>query len=315
MRFKFVVAAVLAAVLGGTAAQAADPASCKSVKMSDIGWTDVTAMTATTGQILKALGYSPKIDLLSVPVTFTSLKSKDIDLFLGNWMPSMEADIKPYLADKSVDVVGTNLVGAKYTLAVPSYLYDQGLKSFQDIAKFKDQLGGKIYGIEPGNDGNRLVLGMIDKDQFGLKGFQLVESSEQGMLAQVEKAVRNKQPIVFLGWAPHPMNTKFDMKYLSGGDDVFGPDFGGARVDTVVRAGLLTECPNLGTFIKNLKFEIGMEDEIMGAVLDDGASPDKAGKDWLKKHPQVLDAWLAGVTTLDGQPGLPAVKAAFGISG
>lgn len=314
MRFKFALAAVFAVVLGG-AAQAADPASCKSVKMSDIGWTDVTAMTATTGSILKALGYSPKIDLLSVPVTFTSLKSKDIDVFLGNWMPSMEADIKPYLADKSVDVVGTNLVGAKYTLAVPSYLYDQGLKSFQDIAKFKDQLGGKIYGIEPGNDGNRLVLGMIDKDQFGLKGFQLVESSEQGMLAQVEKSVRNKQPIVFLGWAPHPMNTKFDMKYLSGGDDVFGPDFGGARVDTVVRAGLLTECPNLGTFLKNLKFEIGMENEIMGAVLDDGASPDKAGKDWLKKHPEVLDAWLAGVTTLDGQPGLPAVKAAFGISG
>ena len=29
---------------------------------------------------------------------------------------------------------------------------------------------------------------MIKDDKFGLKGFELVESSEQGMLAQVERA-------------------------------------------------------------------------------------------------------------------------------
>ena len=82
-------------------------------------------------------------------------------------------------------MIGANLDGAKYTLAVPTYTFDKGLKSFADIAKFKDGLNGKIYGIEPGNDGNRLILDMIKNDKFGLKGFELVESSEQGMLAQV----------------------------------------------------------------------------------------------------------------------------------
>ncbi|MFH3844485.1 extracellular solute-binding protein, partial [Acinetobacter baumannii] len=37
--------------------------------------------------------------------------------------------------------------GAKYTLAVPQYVYDGGLRSFADIAKFSDKLGNKIYGI------------------------------------------------------------------------------------------------------------------------------------------------------------------------
>ena len=60
--------------------------------------------------------------------------------------------------------VGANLEGAKYTLAVPTYTVDQGLKDFADINKFRDQLGGKIYGIEPGNDGNRLILDMIKDD-------------------------------------------------------------------------------------------------------------------------------------------------------
>ena len=73
-----------------------------------------------------------------MPVTYTSMKNKDIDVFLGNWMPTMEADRKPYLDDKSVEVVGANLEGAKYTLAVPAYTYDAGLKTFADIAKFKD---------------------------------------------------------------------------------------------------------------------------------------------------------------------------------
>ena len=103
-------------------------------------------------------------------------------------------------------------VGAKYTLAVPAYAYEAGLKSFADIERFAPQLNASIYGIEPGNDGNRLVLSMIKQNLFGLGGFKLVESSEQGMLAEVERAIHARQPIVFLAWDPHPMNMRFDLK-------------------------------------------------------------------------------------------------------
>jgi glycine betaine/proline transport system substrate-binding protein len=309
-----ILAAAAAALLTAGAARAAEPDSCKNVRFSDVGWTDITSTTAATTEILKGLGYDTDIEILSVPVTYASLKNKDIDVFLGNWMPTMEADIKPYLENKTVENVGVNLEGAKYTLAVPTYLADQGLKDYADINKFRDQLGAKIYGIEPGNDGNRLILKMIDQDAFGLKGFELVESSEQGMLAQVARATKRKQPIVFLGWEPHPMNKNFEMTYLSGGDDWFGPNYGGATVYTNVRAGYLEECPNVGKLLKNLKFALPMENEIMGGILDDGKQPAAAATDWLKQHPEVLDKWLDGVTTVDGQPGVPAVKNHLGIS-
>jgi glycine betaine/proline transport system substrate-binding protein len=234
-------------------------------------------------------------------------------VFLGNWMPTMEADRKPFVDDKSVDVVGVNLEGAKYTLAVPAYTYEAGLKTFADIAKFKTQLAGKVYGIEPGNDGNRLILDMIKDNKFDVKGFELVESSEQGMLAQVERATRRKEPILFLGWEPHPMNTKYQIKYLAGGDDIFGPDLGGATIYTNTRAGYSAECPNVGQLLKNLKFTLQMENEIMGAILFDKQEADKAAGDWLKKNPAVLDGWLKDVTTLDGKPGLAAVKTALGV--
>jgi glycine betaine/proline transport system substrate-binding protein len=299
---------------GGAAQAAADPESCQTVRFSDVGWTDITATTAATAAVLAGLGYQPETEVLSVPVTYASLKNQDIDVFLGNWMPTMEADVRPYLEDGSVESVGVNLEGAKYTLAVPTYLAEQGLKDFADIAEFREQLDGEIYGIEPGNDGNRLILQMIEENTFGLEGFELVESSEQGMLAQVARATRSEEPIVFLGWEPHPMNANFDLTYLSGGDDVFGPNYGGATVYTNVRAGLLEECPNLGALLRNLKFTLEMENQIMGAILDEGQAPEDAASAWLKEHPDVLESWLDGVTTMEGEPGAGAVKAHLGIS-
>ncbi len=300
-------------VFSTTAFAANEPASCSTVRFSDVGWTDITATTAATSVVLKALGYTPKTQLLSVPVTYSSLKNNDIDVFLGNWMPTMEADIKPYREDGSVETVGANLKGAKYTLAVPKYTYDAGLKTFADIAKFKDSLKGKIYGIEPGNDGNRLILDMIDKNAFGLKGFSVVESSEQGMLSQVARVKRKKTDIVFLGWEPHPMNANFDMKYLEGGDDFFGPNLGGATIYTNVRKGYTAECPNVGALLKNLVFSLKMENEIMGAILNDGTEADKAAATWIKANPAILDTWLKGVKTTKDGDGLAAVKSALGL--
>ncbi|HXH02757.1 MAG TPA: choline ABC transporter substrate-binding protein [Candidatus Competibacteraceae bacterium] len=307
---------VLAGVVGcalTAPALAADPAQCKTVRFSDVGWTDITATTATASVVLEGLGYKPVTQVLSVPVTYTSLKNKDIDVFLGNWMPTMEADIKPYKEDGSVEVLRANLEGAKYTLAVPDYVAAGGLKDFKDIAQFANKLGKKIYGIEPGNDGNRLIQKMINENAFGLKGFNLVESSEAGMLSQVARATKRQDWIVFLGWEPHPMNTNFKMTYLTGGDDWFGPNYGGATVYTNVRKGYTQECPNVGKFLNNLVFTLKMENEIMGAILDEQKKPEVAAKEWLKKNPATLETWLAGVTTLDGKEALPAVKTKLGI--
>ena len=303
--------AALALVLA--AAPATAQQACEEIVFSDVGWTDITATTAVTTTVLEALGYDPEVKVLSVPVTYKSLASGEIDVFLGNWMPTMEADIAPYRESGEVEVVRENLEGAKYTLATNAVMAERGLTSFGDIAEHEEALDGRIYGIEPGNDGNRLILDMIEEDAFGLGGFELVESSEQGMLAQAERAVRRGEGIVFLGWEPHPMNAKFDMTYLEGGDDWFGPNLGGATVYTNTRAGLAEDCPNLGAFLGNLEFSLAMENEIMGAILNDRAEPEDAAEAWLTANPGVLDAWLDGVTTTGGEPGLPAVKAALGL--
>jgi glycine betaine/proline transport system substrate-binding protein len=302
--------------LSALVAQPVAAAECDTVRFSDVGWTDITATTALASLVLEGMGYQTDVKVLSVPITYKSLSNNDIDVFLGNWMPTMEADFAPYRDDGSVETLAeANLEGAKYTFAVPAYTADKGLQDFADIAKFKDSLDGKIYGIEPGNDGNRIILDIISADEFGLGSFDLVESSEQGMLAQVQRAVNDGQDVVFLGWAPHPMNNNFDLVYLSGGDDFFGPDYGGAEVFTNVRAGYLKECPNVGALLTNLKFTLPMEGAIMGAILDGGEEPNNAAGDWLRANPAALDEWLDGVKTIDGKDALSAVKGHLGIGG
>ncbi len=304
IRKTLITASALALSAGLAQAQAA----CDAISFSDVGWTDITTTTATAKHIFEALGYDVDVKVLSVPVTFSALESDDIDVFLGNWMPAQTSAITPYLESGEIEQVAENLTGTKYTLAVPAYTYDAGLKTYADIAAFGDKLDNKIYGIEPGNEGNVYLVSLTEDAATGLGDFEVVESSEQGMLSQVRRAVDKQEDVVFLGWEPHPMNSNFELKYLTGGEDFFG---GEGVVNTVARKGFTEECPNAGKLLQQMAFSLPMENGIMGQILDDGADADDATLEWLKANEGEWSGWLDGVTTVSGEPGLAAVQAAL----
>lgn len=309
MKMKYLACAVITALSAQTVL--AEDASCKTVHFADIGWSDIAATIGMTSVVLEGLGYKPDVTVASVPITFAGMKKNQIDVFLGYWNPSMTSVIEPFIKAGDVKVLETpNLVGAKYTLAVPTYLYDKGLKTFADIAKFEKEVDGKIYGIEPGNDGNGLIADMIKTNKFGLKNFKLVESSEAGMLVAAQRAVKSNKGVVFLGWEPHPMNVQMKISYLQGGDEIFGPNLGEAKVYTVVSPVYEKKCPNVFTLLKNLQFSLDTENQIMGPILNK-VKPIVAARDYLKKNPATVDKWLVGVKTFDGKDGLTAVKAAL----
>lgn len=306
-------ALTLALALPAVQALAADPESCGTIRMSDPGWTDITSTNGVASVLLAALGYEADVKTLSVPIGYEAMKAGDTDVFLGNWMPAQQSFRDDLDSAQAAEVLVKNLTGAKFTLAVPSYVAESGVSDFADLATRAEDFGSEIYGIESGAPANTNIQNMIDSGDFGLGDWSLVDSGEQAMLAQVARAERGENAIVFLAWAPHPMNTKFDITYLSGGDKYFGPDFGGAEVFTLSRTGWAGECPNAAQFFRNLVFTIDMENVLMGKILDDGMSAEEAAQDWIAANPAQLDAWLADVTTLAGEPGLAAVKAELGL--
>ncbi|KUY73997.1 choline ABC transporter substrate-binding protein [Burkholderia sp. RF4-BP95] len=303
--------AAAACVAAMQSAHAADPQTCRDVKMAAPGWTDIDATNAMAGVVLKALGYRQDVANLSVPITYQGLKKGQVDVFLGNWMPAQAPLVKPFVDEKSIDVLHANLSGAKFTLAVPDYVAAAGVHTFADLARYADRFGGKIYGIEPGAPANQNIKRMLSDHVLGSANWSLVESSETGMLTQVERAVRDKRWIVFLAWEPHLMNTKFHLTYLSGGDAYFGPNYGGATVNTVTRPGFAGQCANLARLFRQMTFSVDVENRMIADMLDNKTSPALAAQHVLKADPALVEGWLDGVTTASGTPALPAVRAAL----
>ncbi|SDN53885.1 choline ABC transporter substrate-binding protein [Pseudomonas jinjuensis] len=294
-----------AVALVSHAAHAEDEA-CATVRLADPGWSDIAVTNGIASFLLDSLGYRTEIDTLAVPIVYGGLRDGQVDAFLGNWMPAQQDYHDKFIASGQVERLAKNLEGTEFTLAVPSYVWDGGVKSFDDLARHSEQFRSKVYGIGSGAPANQSIQKMIAGNEFGLGDWKLVESGEQAMLAEVGRAVKHQRWIVFLGWTPHPMNVRYDMKYLSGGDKYFGST---GSVYTVTRKGYAQQCPNSGRLLANLAFDLKMENTIMASAVESKTSNAEAARAWLKANPQVLGAWLEGVKTRDGGDALAAVQA------
>lgn len=223
---------LLAAALSSAGDVWAEDAACATVKLGDPGWSDIAVTNGIASFLFDGLGYKAQTQTLAVPIIFAGLQKGQVDVFLGNWMPAQQSNYDKFVASGEVDKLAQNLAGTEYTLAVPTYAYEAGVKTFADLDKHADKFGKKLYGIASGSPANESIRQMIAADEFGLGDWKLVESSEQAMLVQVGRAVKRDQFVVFLGWTPHPMNVQYDMQYLKGGEKYFGDS---GEVNTLAR--------------------------------------------------------------------------------
>ncbi|PAU56501.1 choline ABC transporter substrate-binding protein [Pseudomonas indica] len=284
----------------------AEDTNCATVKLADPGWSDIAVTNGIATFLLDGMGYQTKVDTLAVPIIFGGLKDGLVDAFLGNWMPAQQSYHDKFVANGDVEQLAKNLEGTEFTLAVPTYVWEAGVKDFADLNKFADRFNQKIYGIGSGAPANQSLQQIIAKNEFDLGKWRLVESGEQAMLSEVSRAVKRQRFIVFLGWTPHPMNVQIGMRYLKGGEAYFGSS---GSVYTLTRKGYQQACPNAARLLANLSFTQEMENSIMASALEKKGSNAEAVKAWIAAHPEVLDQWLKGVTTRDGGEALAAVKA------
>ncbi len=294
-------------------ASANEPESCQSVGLANVNWTGVTIKSEVMEYLLETLGYETELTTASVPIAFQSVADGQRDAFLGLWLPTQESMIRPYLDDGEIEQLAANLEGAKYTLAVPDYVWEAGVRDFSDLDDYRDRFEGRIYGIEAGNDGNAAIQSMIDDGAFGLGDWELMESSEAGMLTQVQRSVPRDEWVAFLGWAPHPMNINIDMRYLTGGAEYFGPNQGGATVYTIATAGYSERCSNVGRLLEQYAYTVEEQSQAGGYVINDEMSPIEAGQTLIMENPDLLNRWLEGVTNVEGTGAVTIVRDDLGL--
>ncbi len=283
--------------------------AAEEVTFGYVNWPGVTVKTHVAAQILTYLGYEIDMKMLSVPIVFKGLANKDLDVFVGAWLPTMKSIADKYFEEGSVVSPAINLDETIYTLAVPKYAWDAGVKSHADLNKFADKFESKIIGIEPGNDGNKLVLDMIQGGMYELKDWELIESSAEAMMISVSTALKKNEWVVWLGWSPHWMNLAFDIKYLEDPLQVWGSE--PEIVRTVTRAGLDQDQPNVYKFFTQFKVTPETQNSWIDNYSRKKQKLEDVALEWIGNNMGVVDQWVYGVTSADGRRARDVIREAL----
>jgi len=157
------------------------------------------------------------------------------------------------------------------------------------------QVDYEIVGIEPG-------AGLMELTNTALKDYELddwtlLEGSSAAMVAQLQKAITNQEPIIITGWSPHWMFSSFDLKYL---DDPKG-SFGGAEdIHTVVRKGLEQDAPGAYRILDQFSWEPSDMEAVMVDITD-GMDPSEAAEKWINANPDKVSEWTKGAQSGNGE--------------
>lgn len=281
-----------AALMLGTSAHADNANECGEVGFAQMPWTGVSGKTETAAWMMEQLGYDVDVGTGDVSIVYQSVANGKHDASFGLWLPVSRTPIRKHMLDGNINIVGTNIDGARLTLAVPDYVQEAGVEHHSDLDDFRDRFDGKIYGLEPGTDNNEKIKNMIADDAYGLGDWELVESSEAGMLAQVQRKIDKEEWVAFVGWTPHPMNLNIDMSFVDGADEYWGPDGGRATVHTFVNQGFAWRCLNLGQFLKNYRFTLQEQSELAKYIINDEMDYADAGRRLIRENPELLERWF-----------------------
>ncbi|MDP9457136.1 MAG: glycine/betaine ABC transporter substrate-binding protein [Actinomycetota bacterium] len=287
---------------GGGGAQGGG-GSGEPVNFGTVDWPEAIAKTNVSATIVEALGHETEIQQLGVPVIFKGLEQGDLDVFVEAWFPTMDTNMKQ-VEPGSVESVTTNLPEATFSVAVNREACDAGVESHEDLDQYKEEFEGKIYGIEPGNDGNKVVMDMIKNDTYGLGDWELVESSTNGMLSEVDRHIKDGEWVAFTGWEPHWMGQKYDMCLLEDPEMAWG---GPSHVETLVTADFGEDTPELYQFFEQMKVDKEIQGNWIDMIDNSGKEPEEVATEWLQDNPKVTDKWLSGVESSDGTPGPEAL--------
>ncbi|QYJ15639.1 hypothetical protein Rxycam_01464 [Rubrobacter xylanophilus DSM 9941] len=282
----FAAVAALAAV-GCSGGAGGGSSSGGELTLGTIGWTENVAVSNLTKVLLEEeLGYDRvELQTLDLGPLFQGVATGDLDAFQDVWLPNNRNYLKE--VEKDVEVLDPWYKGeTRYGIAALDYMNIDSLTELERAGT------NEIVGIEPGASFHPRIRNVVFKE-YGLDDFRLVESSTAAMLAAVEEASSNKEPILFLAWSPHWMNEVYDIVYLKDPKDAQGKFNDSSRITTVVNGELSEEDPVAYAFLKAVSLNEeqlnSLELEIKRAGEDE---PVKGVRNWLEDNRDVVRPWI-----------------------
>ena len=278
---SLVVAIFLASCSGGQKKGDSKEAK-KEVTIAMVNWIECIANTHLAKVVLEEKGYEVELVNADVAPVFAAVAKGDADLFMEVWEPiTHESYIEKF--GSQVEHLGTVYDDGRLALIVPEYV---SINSIDELNSQKDKFDGQIIGINPGA-GIMGVTEQVIKD-YDLD-FELVASSEAGMLASLKKAYDKKEWIVVTGWKPHTKFARYDLKLLKDPKGTMGQ---AETISVIATKGWSEANPELAPFFKNFKMNDDQLGSLMVAIENAPGQEDKAALNWYKEHKELVDGWF-----------------------
>lgn len=286
-------------LLSGPDVQAAD--TNRSVRLAHTNWSSSVASANLVKAVFEEkLGIKCELVSLNVDKMWAAVAKGKADATLSAWLPDTHANYYERFSDRVINL-GPNLEGTKIGLVVPNVTRGRltagtgirnkpymGIDSITELKAHADKFNHRIIGIEP-------EAGIMEKTReamevYGLEEFRLVESSEISMVAELSHAIRHQNWIVFTGWLPHWIFSRWNLKFLDDPEGVYG---GSGHISTIARQGLQADKPRAYRILDNFFWEPEDAGQVMMWIQEDkGRFPYEKALRWILTHPDRVDKWL-----------------------
>ncbi|SNS11142.1 glycine betaine/proline transport system substrate-binding protein [Anaerovirgula multivorans] len=232
--------------------------------------------------VAEELGYSTEMVEGDIGFMFLGLAQGDIHIFPDVWLPTLH---KTYIDryEDQIQLTGILYENIDMGWAVPSYVDIDSIDQLKDRA---DEFNNRIIGIEP--SAGMMVTSMETIEAYGLDEFELLEGSTPAMLAEVEKAIQQEEPIVFLAWRPHTMFTRYDIKLLEDPEGIWVLD----DAITGVYPELEEIAPDLYEFVQNFEIDIQEIEGMLEEMELNDRDIEELTKEWIEENRDKVDAML-----------------------
>ncbi|MBD1381353.1 glycine betaine ABC transporter substrate-binding protein [Metabacillus arenae] len=254
----------------------------KTIKIGMVNWIDNIATANLWKVILEEKGYEVNLQELDKAAMWTGIARSDIDITTQAWLPGTDKDLYEKYKNQ-VEIGEVWYENTKLGLAVPTYM--ENVNSVEDLNGIKEEINGEIIGIDPGSALMKLTSELVKDYQLDL---DLVESSETAMLTELQKAYKDKKPIVTTLWDPHWIFTELDLKYLEEPKNVYGkPD----NIQYLMRPEFKQDHKQVMNWMNTWQ----MDKEQLGTLIKEvekASSPEEGAKKWVEENRDLVDSWV-----------------------
>ncbi len=266
----------------GTTEEAAEATEEKgTIRIGKNNWAENVAVSNMWKILLEEKGYEVELHSADKAIVYLGVAEGDLDIGMEVWLPFTDAQyVEEYGDHFTVQDIWYEETGLG--LVVPEYVDVDSITELNDNA---DLFNGQIIGIDPGSSLMQLTGEAVEAYDLD---FDLVESSDPAMMADLGRAYSDEEPIVVTLWSPHWAFAEYDLKYLDDPEGLYGePD----DIVFITREGFEDDHAEVLQWMNTWR----MDDDSLGALMgsiEEVGDPVEGASMWIEDNRDLINQWF-----------------------